>query len=301
MAKVAVVAMNCKFDKAYNMEKFLHYIEEAAEQGVELILFPEVALQMFPPSMAEVDPEAGLYQQREAELIPEGPSTQTLIAKAKEHNMYIAWGMAERDPKRIDVLYNSCVLVGPEGYVGHYRKVHNPLTERLYYFPGNEYKVFDTKLGKIGIMICFDKAFPEAARSLTVQGAELILCPTAWPSVEKTEDCPSLYTYNVFDRARAAENMVWFVGANHVGHYEKGDECGHSHIIDPYGKDVCNTYYEEGMAVADIDIQGEYIRARHYGMMMSNLIKDRRPDTYGALTEINEYSLMNGLGAVTEK
>lgn len=98
MTKVAVVAMHCKFDKAYNMEEFLHYIEEAAAQGVELILFPEVALQMFPPSMAEVDPEAGLYQQREAELVPEGPSTQTLIAKAKEHNMYIA-GMAERDPK----------------------------------------------------------------------------------------------------------------------------------------------------------------------------------------------------------
>ena len=95
--------------------------------------------------------------------------------------------------------------------------------------------------------------------------------------------------------------MVWFVGSNHVGDYEKGSECGHSRIIDPYGNDVVNTLYEEGMAVADIDIQGEYIRARHYAMMMSNLIKDRRPDTYGALTEINEYTLMNGKGVVTEK
>lgn len=185
--------------------------------------------------------------------------------------------------------------------MGHYRKVHNPMTERLYYFPGNDYKVFDTELGKIGIMICFDKAFPEAARSLVIQGAQLILCPTAWPSVEKTENCPSLYQYNVFDRARAVENMVYFVGANHVGTYPKGEECGHSHVINPFGEELCTTNYEEGMAVAEIDIQGDYIKARQYSMLMTNLIKDRRPDTYGRLTEITEYSLMNGAGVLTEK
>ena len=118
------------------MSKYLQFIEKAAQQKADLIVFPELSLQGFPPSMLEVDPDHALYQHREAELVPEGPTTQLLIQKAKEHNMYIAWGMTERDHDKFDALYNSLVLVGPEGYLDTYRKIHNPMTERLYYFPG---------------------------------------------------------------------------------------------------------------------------------------------------------------------
>lgn len=100
MTKIATVAMNCKFDKQYNLDKYLKYIEEAAAQNVELIVFPELSLQGFPPSMLEVDPGHALYQYKEAECVPEGPTTRLLMEKAKEHDMYICWGMTERDAER---------------------------------------------------------------------------------------------------------------------------------------------------------------------------------------------------------
>ncbi len=262
---------------------------------MELIVFPELSLQGFPPSMLEVDPGHALYQYKEAECVPEGPTTRLLMEKAKEHDMYICWGMTERDAERFDVLYNSAVLVGPEGFVGCYRKVHNPMTERLYYFPGNEYKVFDTKIGKIGIMICFDKAFPEAARSLAVKGAEIIICPTAWPLNERSEDDDQLKLYNIFDYARTFENLVFFVGSDHCGEYEKEICAGHSRIIGPVGGyDLrATTGFDEGMAVADVDVQGDILKARCTAMGLENLIKDRRPDTYTELTKVTKYNFMN--------
>lgn len=299
MTKIAAVAMNVKYDKSKNVENYLKYIDEAAAQNVDLILFPELSLQGFPPSMLEVDPAHAIYQHREAELVPEGPTTQLLIQKAKEHNMYIAWGMTERDHDKFDALYNSLVLVGPEGYLDCFRKVHNPMSERLYYFPGNEFKVVDTKIGKIGLMICFDKAFPESARSLAVMGAQIILCPTAWPLMEKSENDKQLQLYNIFDYARAAENMVFWVSANHVGDYEKEVCCGHSRIIGPYPYDNrADTLFEEGMAIAEVDVEKELIEARHTSMGLSNLLKDRRPDAYTELTKLSRYSFMCGEGVL---
>ncbi len=90
--------------------------------------------------------------------------------------------MAEQDSENWDMLYNTLVLVGPDGYIGKYRKVHLPLTERIMMYPGDgDYPVFETRFGKVGLMICFDKAYPEVARSLALKGAEILLCPTAWP------------------------------------------------------------------------------------------------------------------------
>ncbi|MCI6640793.1 MAG: carbon-nitrogen hydrolase family protein [Pygmaiobacter massiliensis] len=279
------------------MSKYLQFIEKAAQQKADLIVFPELSLQGFPPSMLEVDPAHALYQHREAELVPEGPTTQLLIQKAKEHNMYIAWGMTERDHDKFDALYNSLVLVGPEGYLDTYRKIHNPMTERLYYFPGTEFKVVDTRIGKIGLMICFDKAFPESARSLAVMGAQIILCPTAWPLMEGSKEDKQLQLYNIFDYARAAENMVFFVSSNHVGNYDKEMCCGHSHILGPYPYDNrADTLFREDMAIAEIDVEQEPSEARHTSMGLSNLLKDRRPDTYGELTKLSKYSFMGGEG-----
>ena len=279
------------------MSKYLQFIEKAAQQKADLIVFPELSLQGFPPSMLEVDPDHALYQHREAELVPEGPTTQLLIQKAKEHNMYIAWGMTERDHDKFDALYNSLVLVGPEGYLDTYRKIHNPMTERLYYFPGTEFKVVDTRIGEIGLMICFDKAFPESARSLAVMGAQIILCLTAWPLMEGSEEDKQLQLYNIFDYARAAENMVFFVSSNHVGNYDKEMCCGHSHILGPYPYDNrADTLFREDMAIAEIDVEQEPSEARHTSMGLSNLLKDRRPDTYGELTKLSKYSFMGGEG-----
>lgn len=294
MAKIASVAMQVERDKEKNLETYLSYIEKAAEQKVDLIVFPELSLQGFPPTMRATDPDTCAYQHRFAEVIPEGDTCQLLIKKAKEHNMYICWGMTEQDKERCDAIYNSAVLVGPEGYVGHYRKVHQPGTERLFFFPGNDYYVFDTKLGKIGMMICYDRMYPEAARSLKLKGAHLILCPTAWPANEKTEEDGSLRTFLIANEMRAIENMVCIVDSNGVsGETPDGFECGHSRILNSQGKTLATTGFEEGMAVAELDPVKDVVECVTTAMIgTTNFIKDYRPDTYGELVKIGNYNFM---------
>ena len=283
MPIIASAAISITNNKKTNLMKFLEYIEKAAKQKADLIVFPEYALQGLPIQgftdlgVVSMDLKAVDFQYQNAELVPSGESTQYLISKAKEYNMYICWGMTEKDPDRCDVLYNSAVLVGPEGYVGTYRKVHLPLTDKLIYFPGNEYKVFDTRIGKIGIIICYDMSIPEAARILALKGAEIILCPTAWPAFEQSEDDDQFKLYNIFSFARASENMVFFVDSTVAGEYF----AGHSRIIGPFPQDIrATTGFEEGLAIADIDVQGEILRGRLNAMGGANLLKDRRPDTY---------------------
>ena len=288
MVKIATTALHVEHDKKKNLEKYFHYIDEAAAQKVDLILFPELSLQGFAESMTTLNVRDALYANASAELVPEGESTQALIEKAKACNMYIAWGMYEKDEAKADIIYNTAVLVGPEGYVGKYRKVHQPMTDMIYYTSGTEYPVFETRLGRIGMMICFDKTYPEVARILAVKGADLILCPTCWPLGGKhEEDDDQLTLLKTFANARAWENEVFIVTANHVGVYAAGgEECGHSRITGPFVNDVkADTLWDEGMVSAEIDLKQDIIRARNSAMGVNNLLKYRHPDTYGEILE----------------
>ncbi len=290
MSIIATVAITGTTNKETNLEKYRHYIKEAADAGAELILFPEMSLQGFPDSMFTYDVEQSLYLHETAELVPEGDSTRHLIGLAREYGMYIAWGMTERSHSHSEIIFNTAVLVGPEGYIGKYRKVHNPITERLYCQPGIDIEVFETKLGKIGLQICYDKLFPEVSRILAIKGAHIILSPTAWPS------CGDNVRFNdIAEPARALENSVFFVSSNHVGEVAPNDEmCGRSRIIDPTGKILVTTDGEhEGMAIAEIDIEGDVCRARGgISGVTSSLLRDRRPDVYGSLVETSRYNFM---------
>ena len=189
-------------------------------------------------------------------------------------------------------MYNTCVLVGPEGFVGKYRKVHQALAERLYLYAGNgDYPVFDTRLGKIGLSVCFDKAFPEVARILAIKGAEIIVAPTAWRAETRDENDNDFQLSKVFALARAMENMVFYVEATQGGQMRSG----HSRVVGPNPNQVfAETGYDEEMAIADVDIKGEILKARLSGMAGSDLLKDRRPGTYGVLVENNPYILNYG-------
>lgn len=288
MAKIATVAFHAVHDKEENLRRYMEYIDRAYEQSVDLIVFPELSLQAFPPSMAATDPQSALYVHETAELIPEGNACQKLIEKAKACDMYICFGMAEQDHDRCDVVYNAAVLLGPKGYIGHYRKVHQPGTERLYYFPGNEYYVFPTRIGKIGIMICYDRLYPEVARCLKLKGAELILCPTAFPALKKTEEDESLHIYLISNEMRAIENMVCIVDSNTVSdETPDGFEAGHSRILGPMGKTIATTGFEEGIAIAELDPAKEIMNCVCTSMVgTTNFVKDLRPDTYGEIAKM---------------
>ena len=293
MAVLASVAMGTSHDKEANKAKMKGFVEQAAAQNGDLIVFPEYVLAGLPENpMFVFNPDDARYQHENAELVPEGPSTQYFIDLAQQNDIYIAWGMVEQDPDDWDILYNVVVMVGPDGYVGKYRKVHLPLTERIMVYPGDgDYPVFDTRFGKVGLMVCFDKAYPEVARSLALKGADIFVCPTAWPALEPNEDDNDYKAGNVFSFARALENMCFFIDSCLAGQFEMG----HSRIIGPNPMQVCaTTGFEEGMAICDVDVREEIVKARLYAMAGSDLLKDRKPATYTELAKPNKRNPISG-------
>ena len=288
---VATACMRVEFDKRKNLAKYMNFIDEATGKGAKLIVLPEQSLQGYFYSGVAMDMESVRYQHNNAEVVPEGESTQVLIRKAKEKDIHIIWGMTEKDRNCIDVLYNSAVLVGPQGHIGTFRKVHLPADELHFYFPGGEWPVFETPLGKIGILICYDKAFPEAARELVLGGADMLVMPTAWTMLSPDADHSTdimVHLYDLFDYTRAAENQTWFISSNMIGQVEKSQHnfLGNSRIVAPDGKAVADTGYKEGLAVAEIDIQKGIQQSRCFDVLGLNFVKDRQPQTYKRISNI---------------
>ena len=287
---LATTAMQVAFDKEKNLGRYLFYMDRAVEIGARLLVLPEQSLQGYLHNIAELRMETLAYQHANAEPVPDGPSTQRLIREAQKRHLYLVWGMTEVDPEQgPDVLYNTAVLVGPEGYIGKYRKIHQPIDELHIYWPGETWPVFETELGRIGLLICYDKQFPEATRELALRGAHLLVMPTAWaltcvggdPDPEK--DYQS-YLYDLFDFTRAAENQLWFISSNQYGRSGDHDYLGRSRIVAPTGRPVAEILYEEGITSARVDIVKGIVQGRTTESLGYNAMRDRRPETYTAMT-----------------
>jgi len=281
--KLATSCMNVTFSKETNLAKYLTYIDQAAQEGAKLIVFPEQSLQGYLPSLINLEMSTFDHQYANAEVVPDGPSTQTLIKKAKETDMHIIFGMTEQDADDYCTLYNSMVLIGPDGYIGKYRKVHQPIDELHIYTGGTEFPVYDTAIGKIGMLICYDKAFPEATREMAVQGAELLVMSTAWPFENpdgNLEEDLMMKQYNLYDQVRALENQCFFISSNHSGTSGTITYVGHSRITSPSGVELACTGFGEGIAYADVDVRAEVIKGRTHGMIGLNLLRDRVPAAY---------------------
>lgn len=287
--KMATVCMNVALDKKKNLEKYLEYIDEASKNGADLIVFPEQSLQGYLTDLTAMNMSAGSenefeYQYVNAELVPEGESVKAVIDSAKKNNIYVVFGMTEKDPDIDHKLYNTAVLVGPEGYVGSYRKVHQPDDELHSYYAGNEFPVFDTKIGKIGMLICYDKWFPESTRELTLGGAQLLIMPTATCFADASnpdyENDYGYYTFELMDRVRALENQTFFIASNQIGMSGRSNYFGNSKIVTPDGKVAVETGGEEKIVYyTSEDIAAEIYKAKHAFAGMS-FLKDRHPGAY---------------------
>ncbi|MFM9441159.1 carbon-nitrogen hydrolase family protein [Streptomyces acidiscabies] len=255
-------------------------IEEAREEGVRLLALPEACLGGYLLSLddgAEADggPPA---------LALDGPEIRRLAALAGE--MTVVAGYCEAAPGGQH--YNSVVCVTGDGVLGNHRKVHQPLSEDASYASGDRFHAFDTPVGRIGMMICYDKAFPESARALALDGAEIGVCVSAWPgartnAVADLEEDRWKRRFDLFDRARALENQIVWLSANQAGTFGSLRFVGSAKVVDPGGEILAGTGVTAGIAVADIDVTQALQTARR---SMGHL-RDRRPDAYtpaGAVT-----------------
>ena len=206
-----------------------------------------------------------------AEHVPDGKTTEFLAALSQEKGMYIVAGLPERDS---DTFYNSAVLTGPKGFIGRYRKTHLFYEEKLFFAPGDTgFQVWDTPLGKIGIMICFDWFFPESARTLALKGAEVI----AHPSNLVLPYCPQSMP------VRCLENRVYAVTANRIGTEQRKEGepltfIGQSQITSPKGEILVRAGTdEEVLLTADIDLSLSRDKRLN---QFNDLFKDRKPEYY---------------------
>jgi predicted amidohydrolase len=277
--------MHVSHDPEANWRKYLAFIDEAALRGTDYLVFPEVSLHgylMGSPALGS--PEMGeqlSYFRRVAEPIP-GPTTDRLQELAARHNMLIQAGLAERAMDG-NLIYNSAVLVGPRGVIGVFRKLHNQF-EWPVFSPGNHLSVFETRLGKIGMFICYDLAFPEIIRAFALQGATIAALTTAWPMKGDDPETDYYgYCYDILSRANALSNQLWMVCSNQVNRPPTpgcADYYGHSRIIAPTGKIVAEIGHDEGLVTATVDLADGIERGRTLDFFGLNLLQDRRPSFY---------------------
>ncbi len=236
-------------------------LERAGKAGARLVVLPELCV---PGYNFRTVKEA----RNSSEDVPGGPTTRSWEVVAKQFGMYIVGGVCEMSDEG---LHNSAVLIGPEGYLGAYRKLHLWDKEKLWFVPGDSLQVYETSLGRLGLMICYDNYFPEVARGLAGLGAEVICHPTA------TED-PFDMDIN---RVRSVENGVYIASANLVGSERKVRFVGRSQVTGPRGRVACSLAgAAEGVAFATFDRKG-LVRARRIGNANS-VLSDRRPDVYSS-------------------
>jgi predicted amidohydrolase len=191
----------------------------ATEQPVDLIVFPELITTGY-----EVGPRFPELAQR----VP-GPTVNLVAQRAGELGVHVAFGMVTKE-KVESILYNTAVLIGPDGdLIGQYNKIHLRGEERIAFRPGYRLDVFETGFGAVGIMVGWDLAFPEVARSLVLEGAELLIVCANWEQPNEEE-------WETYLRARAYENAVFVAAANRVGEEPSYTFCGQSSIIGPRGK-----------------------------------------------------------------
>lgn len=281
---IATCSFPGTYDVEHNLALHLTHMREAAAAGVQLLVFPEQSLQGYPRVYAgdeEGDVIDGVNDRAET---LEGSHVAAISRAATELGMDVIFGLAEAG-SRPGVTYNSAVLARPGGELTAYRKIHVPLQERIFFWPGDEWRVLDTAAGNAGLLICYDKAWPESTRELLLRGADLFVMPTAWWLWDEAAGDKDMWFdhYCLFERARAVENNRWFVSSNLAGDIGGRQFFGVSQIINPNGQIVAATPFgEPGLAIAEVDI-ARGIRDSYHLNSGAHLLRDRRPDTYEVL------------------
>ncbi len=267
---IALGQISCRVgDKKHNIETMQRIIKQAKKKKADLVAFPELSLTGY------------VVRDRAYELaepVPDGPSIQQIEEISKKENVHIVFGMIERSTKASAVLHNSAVLISPKGYIGKYQKMylptHSVFEEKRYFRPGYQIPVFETEIGKLGIIICYDVYFPEVARMLSLKGAKLIVCISASPSVRRG-------FFETLIAARAIENTVFVAFVNLAGIEDGLQFWGGSRIIAPSGNLISQAKYDEDDLITARINYSDLTRVQAW----VPTLRDLRPEIFSSLRE----------------
>ena len=282
MTRVAVAAGHFGWDVAFNLQRIDGIVREAADSGADLLVLPHGVLTGYHDHLdgAPGDPMPDLP----APLPVDGPEVAAVVAgvaTSGRPDLVVCFGITEEvDGERA----NTAVCLDGGGVLGLHRKVHLPAGEVAWYRAGDGFTPVTTPVGRIGLLVDYDKTFPEAARCLALDGAELLVCTCAWPA-SRTNRARSLAgdrqrrLFDLYDRARAAENQLWLLSANQTGQHGTLRFLGQSKVVRPDGEVVASVGARAGLASVELDVAAGIDHARR----RFHHLKERRPDLYSQL------------------
>jgi N-carbamoylputrescine amidase len=281
--KVGLVQMSCSADKQENLAKAGERVREAAAKGAQIVCLQELFTSLYFCDVEEYE------HFKLAEPIP-GPSTDAMATLAKELGVVIIASLFEKRAQGI--YHNTTAVLDADGsYLGKYRKMHIPddpsYYEKFYFTPGDlGYKVFKTKFATLGVLICWDQWYPEAARITSLMGAEVLFYPTAIGWATSQDEATNLEQYNAWQtiqRSHAVANGVHVVSVNRVGFEQDGAMkfWGGSFVANPMGRVLFQASHDqEEIQVLELDLGRTDITRTHWPFM-----RDRRIDSYQPITK----------------
>jgi N-carbamoylputrescine amidase len=278
---VALIQMSCVADPARNVQTALSHVAQAARGGAKLVCLPELFRSLYFCQKQDYK----CFQL--AEPIP-GPTTQLLSAAAKKHKITLVSSLFE---KRTGGLYhNTAVVFGPNGKIlGTYRKMHIPddpgFNEKFYFTPGDTgFQPIDTPVGRLGILVCWDQWYPEAARLMALRGAQILIYPTAigWARGEKKDVCQTQRNaWQTIQRSHAIANGLFVLSINRTGRENNLDFWGTSFVSNPMGHVVAEASTHRAEIVrASLQLSETTTTRQHWPFL-----RDRRVDAYTGLDQ----------------
>ena len=258
-----------------NLQNSLQLALQAAKNGANLIVLPELANTGY------------LFSNRQdafkhAEGVPDGPSVCAWLDFAQQHQVYLVAGLAEQEGMQ---LFDTAVLLGPDGFIGKYRKAHLWNKEKLWFTPGDlGFPVFETPIGRIGLMICWDVWFPEVPRLLSLQGADIICSLNNWvwtppPLFDEAGKCMASY----LTMTAAHVNNVFIAAANRIGEEQGERYLGCSLIAGTNGWPIGGVAPTDEQAILYADVDLSTARSAPIWNNLNDLCRDRRVDVYESM------------------
>lgn len=270
--RLAAAAAHFGRDLDAALQRVESIIGAARQAGAALLVLPDGTLGGYLDDLRCPDPGT-----LPLALDPCDPVFDRIAALAGE--LVVCLGYCERAGAG---RYNAAVCLSGAGVHGRHRKVHLAAGEAAVYAPGDDFTAFDTPAGRIGMMIDYDKTFPEAARALALDGAQVLACLSAWPAsttdpARRVVKDRQARLFDLYDCARAAENQLVLASANQTGSTGRLRFLGQAKVVGPGGEVRARTWSKAGLAVADIDVPAELARARR----MLHHLAERKPHAYG--------------------